>query len=52
MFISSAATLADEFHVDGFRVDLTQAMHADCRLIATLQLVASANAFGGKLLRE
>jgi len=52
MFVSSAAILVDEFHVDGFRVDLTQAMHADCRLIATGQLLASANAFGGKLLRE
>jgi 1,4-alpha-glucan branching enzyme len=52
MFVSSGATLVDEFHVDGFRVDLTQAMHADCRLIATGQLAASANAFGGKLLRE
>ena len=28
MFISSAAVLVDEFHVDGLRVDLTQAIHA------------------------
>jgi 1,4-alpha-glucan branching enzyme len=52
MFVSSAAMLSEEFHVDGFRVDLTQAMHADCRLNATHELVPSANAFGGKLLRE
>src|ERR1035441_2000844 len=52
MFVSSAAMLNEEFHVDGFRVDLTQAMHADCRLNSTHELVPSANAFGGKLLRE
>jgi len=29
LFISSAASLITEFHVDGFRVDLTQAIHRD-----------------------
>ena len=29
MFTSSAAALASEFHFDGFRVDLTQAIHRD-----------------------
>ena len=28
-FISSAAFLIEEMHVDGLRVDLTQAMHRD-----------------------
>jgi 1,4-alpha-glucan branching enzyme len=52
MFSSSAAMLLDEFHVDGFRVDLTGAIHQDNRLHANGNLVASANLFGIKLLRE
>jgi 1,4-alpha-glucan branching enzyme len=51
-FISSAATLITEFHVDGFRVDLTQALHQDNRRHSDGALVGSANAFGAKLLRE
>jgi 1,4-alpha-glucan branching enzyme len=53
LFISSAAELIEEFHLDGLRVDLTQAIHRD----NTINLphgrgVANANLFGQKLLRE
>ena len=44
-FISSAAFLIEEMHVDGLRVDLTQAIHRD-------NPVPDANIFGQKLLRE
>jgi 1,4-alpha-glucan branching enzyme len=53
MFTSSAAALASEFHFDGFRVDLTQAIHRDNVLEADRgRSVGSANEFGQKLLRE
>ena len=52
LFISSAAQYVDEFHIDGLRVDLTQALHRDNRLHATGQEVRNANQFGQKLLRE
>jgi 1,4-alpha-glucan branching enzyme len=45
LFISSAVEFVEEFHVDGLRVDLTQAIHRDNR-------VESANLFGQKFLRE
>jgi len=53
LFISSAAELIEEFHIDGLRVDLTQAIHRD----NTINLrdgwgVGNANLFGQKLLRE
>jgi 1,4-alpha-glucan branching enzyme len=53
LFISSAVELIEEFHVDGLRVDLTQAIHRD----NTVNLehswgVRNANLFGQKLLRE
>lgn len=51
-FISSAAFLVEEMHVDGLRVDLTQAMHRDNWLHANGRSVGSANIFGQKLLRE
>jgi 1,4-alpha-glucan branching enzyme len=51
-FISSAAFLVEEMHVDGLRVDLTQAIHRDNALHADGRSVASANLFGQKLLRE
>ena len=51
-FISSAAFLVEEMHVDGFRVDLTQAMHRDNWLHANGRTIGSANLFGQKLLRE
>ena len=52
LFISSAVSLATEFHVDGFRVDLTQALHRDNWTHGDSKLVPAANAFGSKLLRE
>ena len=52
MFISSAASLVEELHVDGLRVDLTQAIHRDNALHADGAVVGSANLFGQKLLRE
>jgi 1,4-alpha-glucan branching enzyme len=52
LFVSSAAAFIEEFHVDGLRVDLTQAMHRDNVLHADGRSVGSANQFGVKLLRE
>jgi 1,4-alpha-glucan branching enzyme len=52
LFTSSALQLVEEFHVDGLRVDLTQAIHGDNYRIAGRQSVRSANLFGQKLLRE
>ncbi len=52
LFISSAAEFVEEFHVDGLRVDLTQAIHRDNSLNANGWGVASANLFGQKFLRE
>lgn len=51
-FIASAALLVDEAHVDGFRVDLTQAFHRDNAQHADGLIIARANQFGQKLLRE
>ncbi len=52
MFISSAVQLVEEFHVDGLRVDLTQAIHRDNALHRDGRGVPDANLFGQKLLRE
>ncbi len=52
LFVSSAAAFVEEFHVDGLRVDLTQALHRDNALHADGSSVGSANQFGAKLLRE
>jgi 1,4-alpha-glucan branching enzyme len=52
-FISSAAFLIEEMHVDGLRVDLTQAIHRDNVLHAdNRRSIGSANILGQKLLRE
>lgn len=52
MFTSSAAALLSEFHFDGFRVDLTQAIHRDNVRHADGRSIPDANVFGQKLLRE
>jgi 1,4-alpha-glucan branching enzyme len=52
MFTSSAAALLSEFHFDGFRVDLTQAIHRDNVRHADGRPVPDANLFGQKFLRE
>ena len=52
LFVSSAAAFIEEFHVDGLRVDLTQAMHRDNVRHADGRSVGSANQFGAKTLRE
>ena len=51
-FISSAAFLIEEMHVDGLRVDLTQAIHRDNALHANGRSIGAANVFGQKFLRE
>jgi 1,4-alpha-glucan branching enzyme len=51
-FVSSAASFIEEFHVDGLRVDLTQAIHRDNSLKANGWGIAAANKFGAKMLRE
>ncbi len=52
LFVSSAAGFVEESHVDGLRVDLTQALHRDNVLHANGRSVGSANQFGAKMLRE
>jgi 1,4-alpha-glucan branching enzyme len=42
----------DDFHIDGLRVDLTDAIHQNNSLNASGQTIASANQFGAKFLRE
>jgi 1,4-alpha-glucan branching enzyme len=51
-FIGSAAALVKECHVDGFRVDLTDAIHQNNRRHSDGAAVGSANQFGSKFLRE
>jgi 1,4-alpha-glucan branching enzyme len=51
-FISAAAFLIEEMHVDGLRVDLTQAIHRDNSLNFDGRPIGSANLFGQKFLRE
>ena len=58
MLTSSAAALFDDFHIDGIRVDLTDAIHSDNSLHwnnekqLPLEAVGNANIFGAKFLRE
>jgi 1,4-alpha-glucan branching enzyme len=52
LFVSSAAAFIEESHVDGLRVDLTQAMHRDNVLHADGRSIVDANLFGAKTLRE
>ncbi|KAF1835677.1 glycoside hydrolase [Decorospora gaudefroyi] len=51
-FISSAAFLIEEMHVDGLRVDLTDAIHRDNKLHADGREIGHANVFGQKFLRQ
>ncbi|WP_221937551.1 alpha-amylase family glycosyl hydrolase [Arthrobacter sp. KBS0703] len=52
MFTSSAAEFAEEFHVDGFRVDLVEAIHRDQRREIDRVEIGAAKTYGHKLLRE
>ncbi len=52
MFVSSALMLAEEFHADGFRLDLTNAIHQNNVRHADGVSMPEVNAFGCKLLRE
>jgi 1,4-alpha-glucan branching enzyme len=52
LFISSAAALVIDFHVDGFRVDQTTSIHAYNVVHADGRPAGSANAAGAKFLRE
>ena len=52
MFISSAASLLTEFHIDGFRVDQTTSMHSYNVLHADGKPAGNVNIFGAKFLRE
>jgi 1,4-alpha-glucan branching enzyme len=52
LFISSALTLIEEFHIDGFRVDLLNAIHRDNYLKRDTTVVGKANVAGLKFLRE
>ncbi len=52
LFVSSAAAFIEESHVDGLRVDLTQALHRDNVVHADGRSAGSANQFGAKMLRE
>jgi 1,4-alpha-glucan branching enzyme len=52
LFISSAASLVTECHVDGFRLDQTTSIHAYPALHANGQHCGRAAAFGVKFLRQ
>jgi 1,4-alpha-glucan branching enzyme len=52
LFVSSAVLLADEFHLDGLRVDQTASIHSYNSLHADGSSVGKANIFGRKFLRE
>jgi 1,4-alpha-glucan branching enzyme len=52
MFTSSAAAALDDFHIDGLRVDLTDAIHQDNTLNFNGASIGSANLCGIKFLRE
>jgi 1,4-alpha-glucan branching enzyme len=52
LFTSSAAEFVEEFHVDGFRVDLTDAIHAHHWHEKIGVPVNEPNLYGQKMLRE
>jgi 1,4-alpha-glucan branching enzyme len=52
LFISSAAMLVDEFHLDGFRLDQTTSLHSYAVVHADGRAADQARIFGAKFLRE
>jgi len=52
MFISSAAALMEDFHVDGFRLDQTTSMHSYNRLHLDGKTMGKVNMSGAKFLTE
>ncbi|MGO9258300.1 MAG: alpha-amylase family glycosyl hydrolase [Bryobacteraceae bacterium] len=52
MFTSSAAAVLDDFHFDGLRVDLTDAIHQNNSLNFNGESIGDANLYGIKFLRE
>ncbi len=52
LFISSAVSMIQDFHVDGFRIDQTTSIHQYNRVRATGKEASQANLFGAKFLRE
>jgi 1,4-alpha-glucan branching enzyme len=50
--ISGAAFLAEEIHIDGLRVDLTDAIHRDNKLHADGREIGHANSYRQKFLRQ
>lgn len=52
MMIGSAVALAMEFHIDGFRMDLTQALYSFNRLHADGREAPEANEAGLRFMRE
>jgi len=52
MFISSAVTMIEEFHIDGFRVDQTTSIHQYNVLHKDGRPLGNVNIFGAKFLRE
>ncbi|MFZ0258182.1 MAG: alpha-amylase family glycosyl hydrolase, partial [Gammaproteobacteria bacterium] len=52
LFISGAAQLVAEFHLDGFRVDQTTSIHSYAVLHADGRAANNARIFGAKFLRE
>ncbi len=52
LFVSSAVSLLDEFHIDGLRVDQTASIHSYNALHRDGSPVPDANVWGRKFLRE
>ncbi|MGP6158756.1 MAG: hypothetical protein ACLPYS_14840 [Vulcanimicrobiaceae bacterium] len=52
LFTSSAAMMIDEYHINGIKVDFTDALHKGNRLHADGRPLEHVNLFGIKLLRE
>jgi 1,4-alpha-glucan branching enzyme len=52
LFVSSAALLVDEFHLDGLRVDQTTSIHSYNSLHDDGRALPAANVWGRKFLRQ